>query len=355
MNSNRESYRITAYRATLHSGSRHAGNSCVGIAQTGRKFTGIIFRRRLLSLCLSMLMSILLITGCASGSSAGSDEEVRKIYYLSTDLSSLVTDDYSPADYQKLSSMSREEQVQDVVDHLQTAPEDQDAAPVIRNFSVDGTSLDGAALTVSLSADYASLDSTLEVLTRAAMVMSLCQIDGVDSVSFLCGSQSLKDPSGNDVGAETADMFINNSDKEITDYAVVQLHLYFASETGDQLVDTYRNVVYNANISMERLVVEQVLKGPNSDTVFPTLNPATKILSVTTRDGVCYVNMDQSFLTEPYNVTSGVAIYSLVNSLTQLPTVNQVQITIEGDSSRRFMDISLSAPFSQDLSVVRNS
>lgn len=294
-------------------------------------------------------------SGSAGGSSGNDTTEVRRLYYIATDLSSLVTEEYSPSDYQKLSSMTTEEQIQDVIVHLESAPENTDAVAVIRDFSVDSTSLEGAALTVTLSSAYTSLDPTLEVLTRAAMVMSLCQIDDVNSVSFICGGQSLRDSSGNDIGAETADQFINNSGKEITDYAVVRLHLYFASEAGDQLVDTYRNVVYNANISMERLVVEQVLRGPNSDEVYPTLNPDTKILSVTSRDGVCYVNLDQSFLTEPYNVTSAVAVYSLVNSLTQLPSVNQVQITIEGDSSRRFMELSLSAPFSQDLSMVRGS
>ena len=184
---------------------------------------------------------------------------------------------------------------------------------------------------------------------------TLCQIDGVDSVSFLCGDYPLTNEDGSVVTAMNSDMFIFNSGKEIMNYEKVRLHLYFANEDGDQLVDTYRNVVYNSNISMERLVVEQVLKGPNSDVVFPTLNPAAKVLSVTTRDGVCYVNLDQAFLTEPYGVTSQVAIYSLVNSLTELSSVSAVQITIEGKTGKSFMDSSLSSAFERNLSVVRKN
>ena len=64
----------------------------------------------------------------------------------------------------------------------------------------------------------------------------------------------------------------------------------------------------------------------------------TKVIGVTTRDGVCYVNLDDTFLTDPYNVTSQVAVYSIVNALTQLSTVDQVQFSINGDTNVSFME-----------------
>ena len=243
----------------------------------------------------------------------------------------------------------------DMLEQLATPSGDVRSIAPIQNFTVTGTTLQNGTLTVFLSSDYEELETVREILTRAALVNTLCQIDGVDSVSFLCGDHPLTNEDGSVVTAMNSDMFIFNSGKEIMNYEKVRLHLYFANEDGDQLVDTYRNVVYNSNISMERLVVEQVLKGPNSDVVFPTLNPAAKVLSVTTRDGVCYVNLDQAFLTEPYGVTSQVAIYSLVNSLTELSSVSAVQITIEGKTGKAFMDSSLSSAFERNLSVVRKN
>lgn len=303
----------------------------------------------------AVLLTIVLLSGMTGCAREEKEDSGLLLYYLNEDLSSLNTLSYLMEDGKSKDDLSPQEMADDMLEQLATSSGDVRSIAPIQNFTVTGTTLQNGTLTVFLSSDYEELETVREILTRAALVNTLCQIDGVDSVSFLCGDHPLTNEDGSVVTAMNSDMFIFNSGKEIMNYEKVRLHLYFANEDGDQLVDTYRNVVYNSNISMERLVVEQVLKGPNSDVVFPTLNPASKVLSVTTRDGVCYVNLDQAFLTEPYGVTSQVAIYSLVNSLTELSSVSAVQITIEGKTGKAFMDSSLSSAFERNLSVVRKN
>lgn len=303
----------------------------------------------------AVLLTLVLLSGMTGCAREEKEDSGLLLYYLNEDLSSLNTLSYLMEDGKSKADLSPQEMADDMLEQLATPSGDVRSIAPIQNFTVTGTTLQNGTLTVFLSSDYEELETVREILTRAALVNTLCQIDGVDSVSFLCGDHPLTNEDGSVVTAMNSDMFIFNSGKEIMNYEKVRLHLYFANEDGDQLVDTYRNVVYNSNISMERLVVEQVLKGPNSDVVFPTLNPASKVLSVTTRDGVCYVNLDQAFLTEPYGVTSQVAIYSLVNSLTELSSVSSVQITIEGKTGKAFMDSSLSSAFERNLSVVRKN
>ena len=303
----------------------------------------------------AVLLTLVLLSGMTGCAREEKEDSGLLLYYLNEDLSSLNTLSYLMEDGKSKADLSPQEMADDMLEQLATPSGDVRSIAPIQNFTVTGTTLQNGTLTVFLSSDYEELETVREILTRAALVNTLCQIDGVDSVSFLCGDHPLTNEDGSVVTAMNSDMFIFNSGKEIMNYEKVLLHLYFANEDGDQLVDTYRNVVYNSNISMERLVVEQVLKGPNSDVVFPTLNPAAKVLSVTTRDGVCYVNLDQAFLTEPYGVTSQVAIYSLVNSLTELSSVSAVQITIEGKTGKAFMDSSLSSAFERNLSVVRKN
>lgn len=303
----------------------------------------------------AVLLTIVLLSGMTGCAREEKEDSGLLLYYLNEDLSSLNTLSYLMEDGKSKDDLSPQEMADDMLEQLATSSGDVRSIAPIQNFTVTGTTLQNGTLTVFLSSDYEELETVREILTRAALVNTLCQIDGVDSVSFLCGDHPLTNEDGSVVTAMNSDMFIFNSGKEIMNYEKVRLHLYFANEDGDQLVDTYRNVVYNSNISMERLVVEQVLKGPNSDVVFPTLNPASKVLSVTTRDGVCYVNLDQAFLTEPYGVTSQVAIYSLVNSLTELSSVSAVQITIEGKTGKAFMDSSLSSAFERNLSAVRKN
>ena len=303
----------------------------------------------------AVFLTLVLLSGMTGCAREEKEDSGLLLYYLNEDLSSLNTLSYLMEDGKSKDDLSPQEMADDMLEQLATPSGDVRSIAPIQNFTVTGTTLQNGTLTVFLSSDYEELETVREILTRAALVNTLCQIDGVDSVSFLCGDHPLTNEDGSVVTAMNSDMFIFNSGKEIMNYEKVRLHLYFANEDGDQLVDTYRNVVYNSNISMERLVVEQVLKGPNSDVVFPTLNPASKVLSVTTRDGVCYVNLDQAFLTEPYGVTSQVAIYSLVNSLTELSSVSAVQITIEGKTGKAFMDSSLSSAFERNLSVVRKN
>ena len=303
----------------------------------------------------AVFLTLVLLSGMTGCAREVKEDSGLLLYYLNEDLSSLNTLSYLMEDGKSKADLSPQEMADDMLEQLATPSGDVRSIAPIQNFTVTGTTLQNGTLTVFLSSDYEELETVREILTRAARVNTLCQIDGVDSVSFLCGDHPLTNEDGSVVTAMNSDMFIFNSGKEIMNYEKVRLHLYFANEDGDQLVDTYRNVVYNSNISMERLVVEQVLKGPNSDVVFPTLNPASKVLSVTTRDGVCYVNLDQAFLTEPYGVTSQVAIYSLVNSLTELSSVSAVQITIEGKTGKAFMDSSLSSAFERNLSVVRKN
>lgn len=303
----------------------------------------------------AVLLTLVLLSGMTGCAREEKEDSGLLLYYLNEDLSSLSTLPYQMEDGKSKEDLSPQEMADDMLEQLATPSGNVRSIAPIQNFTVSGTTLQNGTLTVFLSSDYEELETVREILTRAALVNTLCQIDGVDSVSFLCGDHPLTNEDGSVVTPMNSDMFIFNSGKEIMNYEKVRLHLYFANEDGDQLVDTYRNVVYNSNISMERLVVEQVLKGPNSDVVFPTLNPAAKVLSVTTRDGVCYVNLDQAFLTEPYGVTSQVAIYSLVNSLTELSSVSAVQITIEGKTGKAFMDSSLSSAFERNLSVVRKN
>ena len=195
---------------------------------------------------------------------------------------------------------------------------------------------------------------TTEVLTRAAIVRTLSQIDGVAHISFQVKEEPLTDTYGNVIGVMNADMFIDNDGNEINTYEKAKLLLYFANEDGTRLCAVKRNVVYSSNISMERLVVEQLLLGPQkNETGYAVLNPSTKILSVTVKDGTCYVNLDTSFWTKSYNVSSDVMIYSIVNSLTELSSVNCVQITIDTEGAVDLKDhASLQTSYERNLDLV---
>lgn len=303
-----------------------------------------------LMLCFSFMMACM--TACA-GQEQKDRSRIYNIYALNKDETKILSNEYTAE------STNQEDLIQELLEQLTMMPEKLEyKAPLAGNFQLLGYSLEEGKLILNFDEPYKAQSVTTEVLARAAVVRTMTQVKGIDYVSFQVNSEPLTDASGNVIGIMSADMFIDHTQNEMNSQEKVKVRLYFASETGDKLVETNRTLVYSssANVSMEKLVVEQLIGGPSEqvkDKVFPTMNPDTKIVGVTVKDGTCYVNLNENFLTQIYNVTSEVTIYSIVNSLVELPNVNKVQIAINGDSNVMYREnINLAVAYERNLDLV---
>ncbi len=280
------------------------------------------------------------------GTSVSSSEV--QIYYLNKDENALINQSYT------MVSEEQSGQIQELLEKMQAVPESIDMkAPMRQGFQVISYQLEGTQIVIKVDEAYRQMIPSTEILVRAAIVRTLTQIKGIDGVSFLVGEDPLTDLAGKPVGVMTADMFIDNQGSEINAYEQANIKLYFANEEGNALIEVNRLVIYNSNIAMERVVVDQLIAGPSNTESYPTINPASKINSVTITDGTCYVNLDSTFLTQPYNVTPEVTIYSIVNSLAELSNVNKVQIMIDGETAVQYREnISFENTFTRNLDLI---
>ncbi len=296
------------------------------------------------------LIGALLCAGC--GGSGGSDpSRMKKIYYINKAGTGVEMHEYA------LQAQTQEEALEELLGQLAVMPEKLEyTAPLQMGFTLLSYRLEDSILYLDMSGEYSAMPPATEVLVRAALVRTLCQVDDVQNVVITVEGSQLYDNLGNVVGLMNAEQFIDNAGDEINAYERVTLRLYFANEEGTALIATNRTMAYNTNISMERLVVDELLKGPGADVAdvaYPTVNPNTKVVSVSVRDGICYVNFDETFLTQIYNVSSEVTIYSIVNSLAELTGVNKVQISVNGESDILYREnISLSTVFERKLDLV---
>ncbi len=290
----------------------------------------------------------LLLIGCAKREPSGLKTD---IYYLNKSETKLMAEEHY------LQGTTTKEMIVEVLTLLCEVPENKELrATLTGGVNIINYSYDGSIVTVSLGEKYKELVKTTEVLTRAAVVKSLAQIPDVDYIRITIGGEPLLDYSGNEIGLMTADMFLDNAGEQLNNYEKVTIRLYFANATGDGLIAINRSLVHNiglSNVSMEKLVVEQLLAGPANEESYPTINPDTKLLSVTVKDGVCYLNFDSAILTPVNNVTSDVMIYSIVNSLVELSNINKVQISIDGQKDTTFKDkYDLTTLFERNLSLL---
>ena len=66
------------------------------------------------------------------------------------------------------------------------------------------------------------------------------------------------------------------------------------------------------------------------------------------------MNFDENFVKQSVGVDEDVIIYSLVNSLTEIPTITKVQISINGGSNRMFKEkINLNTMFERNLDYIK--
>lgn len=302
------------------------------------------------SIKLFLILSLLILGLCACGQK-GKQEQGRlyEIFYVNHEETAIFAGEY------RTETTDHDALLRELIEQLGTVPEKLEyKVPLSGSLKLLGYSVTEDQLTLNFDEGYLTQSVTTEVLVRAAIVRTLTQIDGIRYISFQIKTEPLKDASGNVIGVMTADMFVDNAGNEINTYEKAKLTLYLANETGDRLEKVTRTVIYSSNISMEKLVVEQLIAGPQEgDKVYPVMNPDTRIVSVNTKDGICYVNLDNTFLTQIYNVNSEVTIYALTNSLVELPNVNKVQISINGDTNVSYKEnISLSTVFERNLELV---
>lgn len=295
-----------------------------------------------------LVMGLLLCTACGDGRDA-QDGASYRIYYVNNDETKIVERKYT-SETSDVTLLFEE-----FLEQLAHISEKMEYETLLdKEISVVGHTLENGLLTLDFDENYHNLRGTREILVRASIVRTMVQLPGVERITFTVMGEQLMDASGAAVGVMAADTFIENAGNEINAYEKVDLKLYFANETGDSLVEeNRRNVVYNSNISLEKLVVEKLVQGPMTEGAYPTINPTTKIVSVTVKDGTCYVNLNNDFLSQPYNVASDVTIYSITNSLVELSNVNRVQIAVNGETNISYREnMSLNNVFERNLDIL---
>ena len=302
-----------------------------------KKWLGII--------CL-LLMSVGIL-GCSNDNDE-TEQNTVQVYYLNREETAIIPVDYA------LMAEDREDAVAELVEQMRAEPEENELkSTIFASIEIYSIRMSDDKLIIDFAKTYKDMQPTTEILVRAAIVRTVTQIEGVKTVEFEIEGESMIDHAGIVVGAMNKDQFIDNAGTEINAYQEVTLQLYFANADGTALVPVTRKVEYNTNISLEKLVMEQLIKGPEVTGGNPTINPATKIINVTVNDGTCYVNLDQTFLTQVYTVNSEVTIYSIVNSLVELDDVNKVQILVNGQSEVSYREsINLNTTFGRNLDLV---
>lgn len=294
---------------------------------------------------------VILFVGLMGCQKTQEEESRYNVYYMNKEGTKIVTRPYEP----KANQDNTKAMVEEFFSQLSTDSGDVDYKKIIPSgVDVNNCKLEGNVLTVYFDSDYSKMDKITEVLVRAAVVRTLTQINGVECLTFYVGEAPLMDAKGNLVGIMTNESFIENPGEQINTIQTSTIVLYFANKEGNGLVQETQEVHYSSNISMEKLVIEHLLQGPESGNAQSAIPAGTKLLSVSVLDGVCYVNLDEGFMNQNYAIEEPVVIYSIVNSLLEITMINKVQISVNGNGSGVYRDsFELGEMYERNLDYVK--
>lgn len=302
-----------------------------------------------------LLMSVL--SGCNQNQeyTKADEDSGYKIYYLNNGETKLVKEFYTTK------SSDQNELIGELLKVMDKNPENltyKKAKPeniFVKEFKVT----EDGQLTLNFESNYELLTGVSEVLCRAAIVKTLCQINGVESIEFNVDDQPLMDENEKPFGFMTADDFIDYGDEEGNSNQNAVMTLFFANPKGNQLIETRVKVKYDGTVPMEQLIIEQLMAGPDriegidKGSMRSTIPDGTVLLNSSIKDGVCYVDFNESFLERLPDITGQVAIYSVVNTLVEMSNVNKVQFTINGKQVKTYTEkIELDVQFERDFEIV---
>ena len=309
--------------------------------------------KRFISACLLLVLATaVFLAGCHKDKATvtpGEGEIV--IYYSNASCSRLISKIYTPQHEQTV------ELARELYAKMQEGGYEDTIPAVAADITISDISLSGNTMSIALQGPWDTMRAPNRMLFLAAVTRTLTQLKDVDGILFTMSGEALTDESGNMMGVLRSASFVDNAVDNPEDYREAVIALYFANEAMDGLVKVERTVVYRSSSSMERIVVEQLLRGPEDSGAKASLPNTASLLSINVRDGVCYVNFDSKFITEVLGSYDYVPVYSVVNSLTELPNVDKVQISINGSSETGFQRdiLSFAIPFTRNMKYVEES
>lgn len=299
-------------------------------------------------LILSLIFSLLVQTGCKKKS-----EDGLVVYYINQQSTKLLTDPFNPK------TDKEEEILVEMFDKLQSKPNDVDMFEAIPDkVSVIKTDIDTKTrtLTVNFSKDYDDIDKATEILTRAAIVLTLTQLDSVSYVDFLVDGQRLLNSDEEVIGPMSENSFADvSAGSKITSSTKSDFTIYFANTDYSKLVPVKHTGRYLADASLETYIIKEIIDGPDSSEYNSTLSSDTKLVSAVTNDNVCYVIFGDDFEALNASYNADILIYSIVNSLVELPYITSVRISTSGttpDGNNTFNGINLDDTFSKNLDII---
>ena len=296
---------------------------------------------------LILLSALSLVLALPSCSSRETDENPFYVYYRDTSSNNLY-----PVQAKINEAADPGVLLRAVYDQLSQGGDGADyISPIPASVTLNSMELDDYNLRLNYGSSYMLLSVRDELLLRAAVVKTMTQLPFISTVEFFVENQPYALQDGTVLGPQRSRNYVDLIGNGLNAYSKATITLYFSTDDGQKLHEVTQDVTYNSQNSIEQVILARLIAGPQNEAQgFATLSPDTRVLSVSTLNNVCSIDFNGAFLDARPGVAPEIAVYSVVNSLTQISTITSVQITVNGERNVMFQDhVDLSMPLMKNL------
>lgn len=296
-----------------------------------------------LILCAAALLSMIACAGCS--------QQIKRpgaFYYRRETIAFGTEDSVIAPEIRELSGL--EGDLDGILDAYFAGPESSALlSPFPRDSRAVSWERSGSTLTMTMNDAFAALSGVeltiaCSCLARTLLGLTDAELLRIQAETALLGGERAITLSAGDLCLYDDSLDLFRADFTVY-YTDLERRYLIAQEVSVNLA-TESDIVSH--------LVERLLTAPEDSGLLSALPPDTKVLDYTIDDGVCTINFSAEF---EYNSTSSIeaqrlCLLSVVNTLTQLEQIDQVEFCSEGNLLVQYGRINLPEPLSRDENAI---
>ncbi len=209
--------------------------------------------------------------------------------------------------------------------------------------------LEDGLLSLDLSGPYGGLEGFELTLADYCLTLTLCELPGVERVSVTVEGRPMKRGYWEQMDASQA--LLSGAEERPVE---VSADLYFPRAAGRGLGVEKRSFQLTEGDVPAEAVTLALLAGPEDVELSTAIPEGTQLLSLRLEDAVCWVDLSQALLDglPQDRDAQTLLIYSIVNTLGNLSSVDSVCLQVEGETLSRLGQVELPGPLEPDFGLV---
>lgn len=222
-----------------------------------------------------------------------------------------------------------------VVDLLKNGVRNSKLSPTIpEQVELEYFTVTSNNVRLNFNREYFLVDDLEEIYMRSSLVRSLTSFDVIRSVEIYVDGVPIRQSIVNGKDRLNKKDVIVSFDELSDNFVEESINIYYPNEDKKRLV--LKNIIMerDGDRKREAEVIDILLQEIEAE----VLPEGTKLLNTYTHEEVCFVDFSEEFNRNvlPEGISEEIAVYSIVNSLIDLPDISEVQFLVEGKKISTF-------------------